>query len=370
MPDSPSGIREISIDKIIPDSDNENKHTDNDIASLAASIADVGLMHAIRVRPIRGTDMYKVVFGEGRLLACRQLGWKTISAQVFIVDDKITALMRFAENFARTKPSLLVECISYANLTRQGYSINEVAASLNLHRRTVYNKTMVGRFPGYILTQLQSEQWGLRNLEEILSLRLNAQGGFDAPEEGWFAKADSINYQEVEQAVDLVNSGKLQTTDAVREYVRRRKQQLKEAELAKVKKAVESIQPADTSPTISIPNQQPRNDIAPTDRDAEHAKDLYDVRAHYERLLQEQQTANAVWTEKTINTLRGRTGEVANLILLLTSENAHLLQDSEREEILVELFLLRQKIDTAIDKIDIGSERRIVLDATHTQNNT
>jgi N6-adenosine-specific RNA methylase IME4/ParB-like chromosome segregation protein Spo0J len=65
-----------------------------DVASLAASIAHIGLMHPVVIR----TDG-RLIAGERRILAAKQLGWKTIPATV--VDLEKVALGEFAENAVR-----------------------------------------------------------------------------------------------------------------------------------------------------------------------------------------------------------------------------------------------------------------------------
>jgi N6-adenosine-specific RNA methylase IME4 len=53
-----------------------------DIATLAASIEDVGLLHPIVVTPDN-----KLIAGERRLEACRLLGWEDVPATVVSLDD-------------------------------------------------------------------------------------------------------------------------------------------------------------------------------------------------------------------------------------------------------------------------------------------
>ena len=57
-----------------------------DIGALAASIATVGLLHPLVVRP-DGT----LIVGERRLLACRTLGWTEVPARVLDLDDILQA---------------------------------------------------------------------------------------------------------------------------------------------------------------------------------------------------------------------------------------------------------------------------------------
>jgi N6-adenosine-specific RNA methylase IME4 len=65
-----------------------------DIALLAASIANIGLLHPIPIRP-DGT----LIAGERRLRACKSLGWTEIPVNVVSLDDIVRG--EFAENAHR-----------------------------------------------------------------------------------------------------------------------------------------------------------------------------------------------------------------------------------------------------------------------------
>jgi N6-adenosine-specific RNA methylase IME4/ParB-like chromosome segregation protein Spo0J len=65
-----------------------------DISAFASNIAVVGLLHPIVIRPDG-----KLIAGERRILAAKQLGWETIP--VTVVDLEKVALGEFAENAVR-----------------------------------------------------------------------------------------------------------------------------------------------------------------------------------------------------------------------------------------------------------------------------
>lgn len=65
-----------------------------DIASLAANIEELGLLHPIVVRPDG-----RLIAGERRLAACKRLGWKSVP--VTFVDLKEVVRGEFAENAFR-----------------------------------------------------------------------------------------------------------------------------------------------------------------------------------------------------------------------------------------------------------------------------
>ena len=75
---------------------------DAKVAELAASIAELGLLQPIGVRP-DGT----LVYGYHRLEACKQLGWTEIPAVVVDGDDLRAELAEISENLIRNELTLL-----------------------------------------------------------------------------------------------------------------------------------------------------------------------------------------------------------------------------------------------------------------------
>jgi ParB/RepB/Spo0J family partition protein len=73
---------------------NRHRHDLGDVAALAASIAAVGLLHPVVIRP-DGT----LIAGARRLKACRQLGWTELPVTVVNLDEIVRG--EFAENAHR-----------------------------------------------------------------------------------------------------------------------------------------------------------------------------------------------------------------------------------------------------------------------------
>ena len=81
------------------------------VAELAASIAELGLLQPIGVRP-DGT----LVYGYHRLEACKQLGWTEIPAVVVDGDDLRAELAEISENLIRNELTLLERAEHLAQL--------------------------------------------------------------------------------------------------------------------------------------------------------------------------------------------------------------------------------------------------------------
>lgn len=89
------GPASLPIDGIVvPD----GRRTLRGVAELAASIAEVGLIHPITVTPDA-----RLVAGYHRLEACRGLGWAEIAATVVAADDLTAKLIEIDENLRRNE---------------------------------------------------------------------------------------------------------------------------------------------------------------------------------------------------------------------------------------------------------------------------
>lgn len=94
-----SQLRGIAIDRIrIP----KNRRPIRDIADLAASIDEIGLLN-----PITVTTKMRLVAGLHRLEACRSLGWTKIAATIVDLDRAHAELAELDENLVRRELNVL-----------------------------------------------------------------------------------------------------------------------------------------------------------------------------------------------------------------------------------------------------------------------
>ena len=91
----------IKLEKLHPFENHPYKITDDDaMEELKASIADVGLLNRIIVRPLENaTDEYEIISGHRRVHAAELLGMKEVPAVVYFIDrDEATLLMVDSNN--------------------------------------------------------------------------------------------------------------------------------------------------------------------------------------------------------------------------------------------------------------------------------
>lgn len=110
--------RSISVDAIDPSPLNR-KYAEDDqrVLSLAAELAEQGLLHPINVRVMPG-GRYEIICGEGRWRAFRQNGRADIPAMVHECDESAAQIMRLSENIHRSDLEPLEEGEGVAALLR------------------------------------------------------------------------------------------------------------------------------------------------------------------------------------------------------------------------------------------------------------
>ena len=82
-----ANITDISVDK-------RHRKDLGDVDALAASIAEIGLLHPVVVRPDRA-----LIAGARRIAACKQVGWTEVPVRVVDLDEIVKG--EYAENAHR-----------------------------------------------------------------------------------------------------------------------------------------------------------------------------------------------------------------------------------------------------------------------------
>ena len=130
-------LRQVEIGKIHQDPDQPRKtFRQDEIDSLAKSIAAEGLLQPISVRPLKAYKQlnqhseYRIVSGERRFRAIKQLGWNEISVLVVDVDDGAVAKLQLLENVVRQDLDPVEEAQAMKSMLDAGYSKQEIAEAV------------------------------------------------------------------------------------------------------------------------------------------------------------------------------------------------------------------------------------------------
>lgn len=134
-----SAFQEIDISHIVPNPYQPREHFDEEtLASLAASIAEVGVVQPVIVRKV--LEGYEIIAGERRWRAAQRAGLRNVPALVRDADDKGALEAAVVENVHRQDLNALEEAAAYRQLMDDfGLTQSDVAARVGRSRSTVAN---------------------------------------------------------------------------------------------------------------------------------------------------------------------------------------------------------------------------------------
>lgn len=160
----------IKIDEIEPNPYQPRRHFPAEtIAELAQSIRTYGLLQPIIVR--KSGRAYQLVVGERRLIACRRLGWKSISASVKEITDSAMATIALIENLQRENLNFIEEAQGYARLMKTFNLTQEVLAQrLGKSQSTIANKLRLLKLPESVQKILVEQNLTERHARALLKL--------------------------------------------------------------------------------------------------------------------------------------------------------------------------------------------------------
>ncbi|MCW5761178.1 MAG: ParB/RepB/Spo0J family partition protein, partial [Phenylobacterium sp.] len=150
--DPAEGVREIPIELIRRNPGQPRVHFDEaELAELAGSIRDKGVLQPILVRPsATSPGEYEIVAGERRWRAAQKAGLTAIPALVRQLADDEAFEIAVIENIQRADLNPVEEAMAYRRLVEEyGLTQEEVARRVGKNRATVANALR--------LLQLESE---------------------------------------------------------------------------------------------------------------------------------------------------------------------------------------------------------------------
>ena len=118
-PSAEGRLRDLPVDAIAPSSRQPRRAFDPDeLAELADSIASLGVVQPVVVRPAPGgaAAPWELIAGERRLRAARLAGVESIPALVRDAGDEAALEIALAENVAREDLNAIEEALAYAAL--------------------------------------------------------------------------------------------------------------------------------------------------------------------------------------------------------------------------------------------------------------
>ncbi len=139
------------------------------IQELAQSIKTYGLLQPIILR--RAGRGYQLVAGERRLIACKSLGWQSISAAVKNLSDSAMAAIALIENLQREDLNFVEEAAGYARLMQEfGFTQEVLAQRLGKSQSTIANKMRILKLPELVKSSLLDGNLTERHARALLKV--------------------------------------------------------------------------------------------------------------------------------------------------------------------------------------------------------
>jgi len=209
-------IRTVKVRSIVPNPYQPRREfSEEELAELAASIRENGLLQPLVVRPSPGASgRFELVAGERRFRCVKRLAWDEVSVVVRDVEDKTLLVLALVENIQRSALNPLEEAEGYRALAEEfGLSQDQIAQAVGKSRPTVANMLRLLRLPPSVRKLLGQGALSTGHARALLALEDDVRVGELARK----AVADGWSVREMERRVrgDLAKtSGKTTSASA------------------------------------------------------------------------------------------------------------------------------------------------------------
>jgi ParB family transcriptional regulator, chromosome partitioning protein len=169
-------LREIDIDRILPNSHQPRKNFDEDaLNELANSIREHGVVQPIVVRAL-DDGFFQLIAGERRWRASQRVGLNRIPAVVRVAGEDTALELALIENLQREDLNPMEEAEAYDRLISDfGMTQEQVARRVSKNRATIANMLRLLRLPPEVQQWLRENRLTTGHAKALLSLSdLNA----------------------------------------------------------------------------------------------------------------------------------------------------------------------------------------------------
>lgn len=197
--DGTSALLELPVGSITANSFQPRSSFDEEsLASLTASVRELGVLQPILVRPAGEEGTYELVAGERRLRAAKRAGLQTIPAIVRAATDVSSLEQALVENLHRQDLNALEEAAAYQQLIEDfNLTHDEVAVRVGKSRSAITNGLRLFQLPPGIQRLVAEGQLSAGHARALLG----------TPDRGFQeslakkAVAEGLSVREVEEAV-------------------------------------------------------------------------------------------------------------------------------------------------------------------------
>ena len=169
--DSPEGVRQIAIDKIIANTYQPRSEFDQAaLEELTASVLVHGVLQPVMVRP-RGGGRYELIAGERRFRAARQAGLTQVPAVVRQMTDEESLTVALIENIQREDLNAMEAARGYKQLLDQfGLTQTELARQLGKSQSNIAYSLSLLRLSPEMQDSISSGQLTMEHGKVLLSV--------------------------------------------------------------------------------------------------------------------------------------------------------------------------------------------------------
>jgi ParB family transcriptional regulator, chromosome partitioning protein len=153
--------RRVPIEYLRPNPRNPRRNfPDSELAELAASIKERGIIQPVVVRALRGAkDSYEIIAGERRWRAAQRAGLHEIPIVPFEASDSEALELAIIENVQRTDLNALEEAGGYQALASEyGHSHEDIAKIVGKSRSHVTNTLRLLKLPEPVKAYIHAGQ--------------------------------------------------------------------------------------------------------------------------------------------------------------------------------------------------------------------
>jgi ParB family transcriptional regulator, chromosome partitioning protein len=167
----PEQLREIDIDRILPNSHQPRKNFDESaLNELADSIREHGIVQPIVVRPLED-GFFQLIAGERRWRASQRAGLTRLPAVIREAGEDSALELALIENLQREDLNPMEEAQAYERLiTDFGLTQEEVARRVGKNRATIANMLRLLRLPAEVQQWLRDNRLSTGHAKVLLSL--------------------------------------------------------------------------------------------------------------------------------------------------------------------------------------------------------
>ena len=167
----PDQLREIDIDRVLPNSQQPRKNFDEDgLNELADSIREHGVVQPVVVRAL-DDGFFQLIAGERRWRASQRAGLSRIPAVIREAGEHDALEIALIENLQREDLNPIEEAQAYERLIVDfGMTQEEVARRVGKNRATISNMLRLLRLPSEVQQWLRENRISTGHAKALLSL--------------------------------------------------------------------------------------------------------------------------------------------------------------------------------------------------------